>query len=434
VASGLDHAHARSVIHRDLKPDNVLVRTSDGRAMVTDFGIARALVDSDLTQTGRAMGTYAYMSPEQCEGVGDLSTRSDVYSFAAMLYEVVTGEPPFGRGMNAVAGHLGRPVPSVRLTSPNLPGELDAVLGRGLAKSAQARYPTAGALVADFQAVLTRPRTAEDETVTVEDETVLVKPAVPVKPADEEVDKLYADGQAAHRAGRWWDAVGCFRRTLDARPGYRDAQALLAESVRQHNLQTAYAGAWRAMHEQRWADAAAGFSSVLQLDPTHGDARQGLEYVQRRWGPPPVVPPRPKRLPTPSTPVLTYGFCAYCVAYELVAFLLSLIRHETYVNTGSVPWLLSSALVWLVELVLVIGALRRWVWAFWLCLGWVALPALASAIALADPTLMRLFRQQTASYIALVVVRELGAIAFIVWCMVSLVRWGPWAMRRASPV
>src|SRR5207249_397351 len=112
---------------------------SDGRAMLTDFGIARALAGSELTQTGRVMGTYAYMSPEQCEGVRELSPRSDVYSLAAVLYEVVTGEPPFGRGVTAVAGHLGRPVPSVRLSSPSLPEELDAVLGRGLAKSPEER-------------------------------------------------------------------------------------------------------------------------------------------------------------------------------------------------------------------------------------------------------------------------------------------------------
>ena len=94
--------------------------------MLTDFGMARVLSESELTQAGNAIGTYAYMPPEQCEGaVGAITTRSDVCSLAAVLYEVVTGEPPFGRGMTAVAGHLDKPVPSVRLTSPYLPKEID---------------------------------------------------------------------------------------------------------------------------------------------------------------------------------------------------------------------------------------------------------------------------------------------------------------------
>jgi serine/threonine protein kinase len=154
VAAALDHAHLQGVIHRDLKPSNVLVRTSDDRALLTDFGIARALSDQGLTQTGRSMGTYAYMSPEQCQGARSLTTVSDVYSLAAMLYEVATGSPPFGRGIASVAGHLERPPPPIRLAAPHLPRQVDAVLAKGLAKAPEDRQRTAGELVAAFLAAL----------------------------------------------------------------------------------------------------------------------------------------------------------------------------------------------------------------------------------------------------------------------------------------
>lgn len=154
VADALDHAHLQGVIHRDLKPSNVLIRTGDDRALLTDFGIARALADQGLTQTGRSMGTYAYMSPEQCQGDRSLTTVSDVYSLAAILYEIATGSPPFGRGIAAVAGHLERPPPPVRLAAPHLPRQVDAVLARGLAKPPQDRQRTAGELVGAFLGAL----------------------------------------------------------------------------------------------------------------------------------------------------------------------------------------------------------------------------------------------------------------------------------------
>jgi hypothetical protein len=158
VAAALDHAHASGVVHRDLKPANVLVRDSDHRALLTDFGVAKVLSESGLTQTGLAIGSYAYMSPEQCSGVvSGLTARADVYAFAALLYEVACGDPPFGRDMAAVGGHLHRPVPSVRPASPELAAALDPVLGRGLAKRPEERYPTAGELAAAFLEAVMEP-------------------------------------------------------------------------------------------------------------------------------------------------------------------------------------------------------------------------------------------------------------------------------------
>jgi serine/threonine protein kinase len=153
IGSALDHAHAHGVVHRDVKPENVLVRRADGRALVTDFGIARAQPDPELTRTGRSLGTYAYMSPEQCRGEGaSIGPRSDVYSFAALLFELVTGQPPYGRGMAAVAGHLDvdAPVPSARRAGASVPVELDAALGQGLTRDPERRQRSAGELADAF--------------------------------------------------------------------------------------------------------------------------------------------------------------------------------------------------------------------------------------------------------------------------------------------
>ena len=98
VADALAYAHERGVIHRDIKPDNILLDEESGRAMVTDFGIARAIqegADSRLTATGVAIGTPAYMSPEQAAGDREIDGRSDLYSLGIVGYQMLTGEPPF---------------------------------------------------------------------------------------------------------------------------------------------------------------------------------------------------------------------------------------------------------------------------------------------------------------------------------------------------
>jgi serine/threonine protein kinase len=152
IAAALDHAHAEGVAHRDLKPSNVLVRRVDGRALLTDFGLARSGFDADLTRTERSLGTFAYMSPEQCLPHRTVTTSSDIYSFAALLFEVACGRPPYGHGLAAIAGHLadGTPVASVRDADPGLPPALDEAVARGLAREPEDRVASAGALASAF--------------------------------------------------------------------------------------------------------------------------------------------------------------------------------------------------------------------------------------------------------------------------------------------
>jgi eukaryotic-like serine/threonine-protein kinase len=161
IAAALGFAHRNRVVHRDVKPGNVLL-TRDGGVKVADFGIARALSDSsdqNLTKTGSVMGTATYFSPEQARGA-PVDPRSDLYSLGVVLYEMITGHPPFA-GDSAVAiayKHVQEnPVPPRRIDA-SLPETLEAITLKCLAKNAANRYPSAQDLRADLQRYLSGSR------------------------------------------------------------------------------------------------------------------------------------------------------------------------------------------------------------------------------------------------------------------------------------
>ena len=146
VATALDYAHRQQIVHRDIKPENVMMH--EGEPMVTDFGIAKAVsaaVSHSLTQTGTAIGTPSYMSPEQAAGEAELDARSDVYSLATLLYEMITGVVPFtGPTVQAVYARLFTdPVPPIRDRRQDTPDWLESAVTRALAKEPAARYATA---------------------------------------------------------------------------------------------------------------------------------------------------------------------------------------------------------------------------------------------------------------------------------------------------
>ncbi|HJU89185.1 MAG TPA: protein kinase [Gemmatimonadaceae bacterium] len=147
VADAIDYAHKHNIIHRDIKPENILLE--NGRAVVADFGIARAIVatgDQKLTQTGLALGTPTYMSPEQAMGEKNIDGRSDVYSLGCVLYEMLIGQPPFvGPTAQAIiARQMLDDVPSLTVVRGAIPDDLEDAVFRALSKVPADRFATAG--------------------------------------------------------------------------------------------------------------------------------------------------------------------------------------------------------------------------------------------------------------------------------------------------
>jgi len=143
VADALSYAHSHGVVHRDIKPENILLES--GHAVVADFGIAFAVETAGgerLTRTGMALGTPAYMSPEQARGEKDLDGRSDLYALGCVLHEMLAGQPPFtgSTGESVVQQHLSADVPPITVIRPSVPGWVAAALERSLAKTPADRF------------------------------------------------------------------------------------------------------------------------------------------------------------------------------------------------------------------------------------------------------------------------------------------------------
>jgi len=160
VARALQYAHARGIVHRDIKPDNVLL--SGGTAVVTDFGIAKALSDSrmrsqgdTLTQLGTSIGTPAYMAPEQAAGDPNIDHRADIYAYGCMAFELLAGKPPFhGRTPARILGaHMGEAPPQIAELRPDAPAALSELIMRCLAKEVDARPQNAAAIIGALNGV-----------------------------------------------------------------------------------------------------------------------------------------------------------------------------------------------------------------------------------------------------------------------------------------
>jgi len=291
IARALDYIHGQGIVHCDVKPANVLFR-EDGQAALADFGIA---VEADgspsLSAEGTVVGTAAYMSPEQATGAS-LDARADVYSLGALIFEALSGVPPFGHGDAAVVAQR-----QVHDPAPRLPAYLDgfqSVLDRALAKQPDQRYPTAGALA---QAFGERVGSSELVTVTLRSEAVdtleiravggaiLAAARLPKNEKDrktrlrDRADVRTAAGLLFVVLFLWWASALVERSETAARV------LAIVGLVRDPAVQTAWDNA-QALHRdpnQSLATVVAAYRRVLSIDPRDERAQTALAGLAAEW-------------------------------------------------------------------------------------------------------------------------------------------------------
>jgi serine/threonine protein kinase len=249
LGSALDYAHRRGLIHRDVKPGNVLVR-DDGIVKLTDFGLVKAAEGSQLTQTGTTLGTPAYMSPEQTRGE-TVDARSDLYALGVMAYEFVTGRVPFqgDTPVSVVYMHVHEMPPLPSVISQRAEGPIEPVLLKALSKDPAERYQTGGALAdalaeAIYGSEEDSPAAAYDHAVTLLQER------------------------------RFSEALEALVTIQAAQPGYRDVDTLLLKAQEGETLAELYAQA-----NQHLTTARDLATQIAASDPDFPDTQKVLQAV-----------------------------------------------------------------------------------------------------------------------------------------------------------
>ena len=237
VAEGLAYAHHRGVVHRDIKPGNIML-PDRGAAKIMDFGLARMRVADHKTSTGMVLGTPKYMSPEQLAG-RPLDHRSDIFSLGAVLFEMLTGQPPFtGTDVSQLMHNIAHAVhvAPTRL-APGLPAVLDLIVARALEKSPEQRYQDAQELVDDLHSALSELPAAAAPGLALADtgDGTEKLPAAPGPSTGERTIVARGPATAFHPVSRRFDSAKALARL--ATPSARDRQRL-AEAPRRPGLVT----------------------------------------------------------------------------------------------------------------------------------------------------------------------------------------------------
>lgn len=300
ICAALDYAHRRGVIHRDVKPSNVIL-DGEGAAYLMDFGIAKVVgKGADLTATGAAIGTPAYMAPEQAVG-GEIDGRTDIYALGVMLYEMVVGRVPFQADtpMAVLMAHLRDPLPLPREMDPTISEAVEAVIIKALAKDPVDRFQKANEMADAFRkAVSAAAQRLESSTLmTLIQEVQTSRPMLaphPVTPAipsgqrtpatdprlKERMEQDYIEGLSAYWVRDWLKARACFQAVMELNPSYKDAASRLQEVEKQMYLAELYEQAQAAIKQKNWQAAQEKLNELVQIDKNYQESAAMLQTVE----------------------------------------------------------------------------------------------------------------------------------------------------------
>lgn len=266
VTLALEAANAQGVVHRDIKPQNIMI-TPEGRVKVLDFGIARARALPSLTQSG-FVGSPYYISPEQAMGEA-VDIRSDIYSLGVALYEMLCGKLPFDASSpwSIISQHVASKPPDLSLQNVEVPPFVEGILRKMLAKDPSDRYQTPGELLAAIEAALRGRITGQAARALTRPEPSKFDRAHRVL-----LNSLYQRAVDAEKDQDWPRAVNLFNQIVKVDPNYEDATKRLARAGLQARLAALYNAAREALEQERWQEAIDELREIVSVEPDYKDA------------------------------------------------------------------------------------------------------------------------------------------------------------------